>query len=110
MKLLEGLPSKKKRGGIVIRERAAECRDVPSLASVVCLCHSQSMGKRIQIPPGTLAMLILRTLQGIGPMHGYGIARHVQRTTEDVLQVEEGSLYPAGSVCVFPWTGFGNIT
>lgn len=53
------------------------------------------MGKRIQIPPGTLAMLILRTLQSIGPLHGYGIARHVQRTTEDVLQVEEGSLYPA---------------
>ena len=53
------------------------------------------MGTRTQIPPGTLAMLILRTLQGVGPMHGYGIAQHVQRTTEDVLQVEEGSLYPA---------------
>ena len=53
------------------------------------------MGKRTQIPPGTLAMLILRTLQGVGPMHGYGIAQHVQRTTEDVLRVEEGSLYPA---------------
>ena len=53
------------------------------------------MGKRIQIPPGTLAMLILRTLQSIGPLHGYGIAQHVQRTTEDVLHVEEGSLYPA---------------
>ena len=53
------------------------------------------MGKRTRIPPGTLAMLILRTLQGVGPMHGYGIAQHVQRITEDVLRVEEGSLYPA---------------
>ncbi len=53
------------------------------------------MGKRTQIPPGTLAMLILRTLQSVGPLHGYGIAQHVQRRTEDVLQVEEGSLYPA---------------
>ena len=40
-------------------------------------------------------MLILQTLQATGPMHGYGIAQHIQRTTQDVLQVEEGSLYPA---------------
>jgi PadR family transcriptional regulator PadR len=40
-------------------------------------------------------MLILRTVQAVGPMHGYGIAQHIQRTTGDVLQVEEGSLYPA---------------
>jgi transcriptional regulator len=53
------------------------------------------MGTRSQIPPGTLVMLILQTLEGIEPMHGYGIAQHIQKTTEDVLQVEEGSLYPA---------------
>lgn len=40
-------------------------------------------------------MLILRTLEGVGPLHGYGIAHHIQATTEDVLRVEEGSLYPA---------------
>jgi PadR family transcriptional regulator PadR len=40
-------------------------------------------------------MLILKTLVRIGPMHGYGIAQHIQRTSEDVLTVEEGSLYPA---------------
>jgi len=39
-------------------------------------------------------MLILKTLAR-GPMHGYGIAMHIQQTSEDVLQVEEGSLYPA---------------
>jgi PadR family transcriptional regulator, regulatory protein PadR len=43
---------------------------------------------------GTLDMLVLRTLQW-GPMHGHDIAKHIQRTTEDVLQVEHGSLYPA---------------
>ena len=43
---------------------------------------------------GTLDMLILRTLL-LGPAHGHHIARHIQRTTEDVLQVEHGSLYPA---------------
>jgi transcriptional regulator len=40
-------------------------------------------------------MLILKTLNQLGPMHGYGIAQHIQQTSEAVLQVEEGSLYPA---------------
>jgi PadR family transcriptional regulator PadR len=43
---------------------------------------------------GTLDLLILRTLL-FGPVHGHGIAKHIQRTSEDVLQVEHGSLYPA---------------
>jgi PadR family transcriptional regulator PadR len=43
---------------------------------------------------GTLELLILRTLL-FGPLHGHGIAKHIQRTSEDVLQVEHGSLYPA---------------
>jgi PadR family transcriptional regulator len=49
---------------------------------------------KTEIPPGTLYMLILKTLAR-GPMHGYGIAQHIQQTSDDVLQVEEGSLYPA---------------
>src|ERR671912_52771 len=44
--------------------------------------------------PGTLDLLILRTLL-FGPVHGHGIAKHIQHTSEDVLQVEHGSLYPA---------------
>jgi PadR family transcriptional regulator, regulatory protein PadR len=47
-----------------------------------------------ELLPGTLDMLILQTLTR-GAMHGYGIAQHIQETTDDVLQVEEGSLYPA---------------
>lgn len=50
---------------------------------------------RSEIPPGTLYMLILRSLTRLGPMHGYGIAQHIQQMSQDVLQVEEGSLYPA---------------
>src|SRR3954471_6643079 len=49
---------------------------------------------RIELLQGTLDMLILRTLL-FGPAHGHEIAKHIQRTTEDVLQVEHGSLYPA---------------
>jgi len=51
--------------------------------------------ERTEIPPGTLYMLILKSLARLGPMHGYGIAQHIQQLSEDVLQVEEGSLYPA---------------
>src|SRR5438128_7138264 len=51
--------------------------------------------ERSEIPPGTLYMLILRALARGGPQHGYGIAQHIQQITESVLQVEEGSLYPA---------------
>ena len=44
--------------------------------------------------PGTLAMLVLRMLTR-GPMHGYGIAQYIRRQSDDVLQLGEGSLYPA---------------
>ncbi len=50
-------------------------------------------GKR-DLLPGTLDMLVLKTLS-VSPMHGYGIAQHIKRLSRDVLQVDEGSLYPA---------------
>src|SRR6266567_1744154 len=53
------------------------------------------MENRSDIPPGTLYMLILKTLARRGPTHGYGIAQYIQQVSEDVLHVEEGSLYPA---------------
>ncbi|MGH9719496.1 MAG: PadR family transcriptional regulator [Bryobacteraceae bacterium] len=49
---------------------------------------------RVELLQGTLDMLILRTLL-FGSMHGHGIAKHIQRTSDEVLQVEHGSLYPA---------------
>jgi transcriptional regulator len=49
---------------------------------------------RIELLQGTLDMLILRTLL-FGPGHGHQIAKHIQRSSNDVLQVEHGSLYPA---------------
>ncbi|MBV9403779.1 MAG: PadR family transcriptional regulator, partial [Acidobacteriaceae bacterium] len=51
--------------------------------------------KRDEIPPGTLYLLILRTLSRGVEMHGYEIANAIQRISDDVLRVEEGSLYPA---------------
>jgi PadR family transcriptional regulator PadR len=49
---------------------------------------------RVELLQGTLDLLILRTLLA-GPTHGHAIARHIQRVSEDLLQVETGSLYPA---------------
>src|SRR5215472_10487048 len=49
---------------------------------------------QVELLRGTLDLLILRTLLG-GPTHGHAIAKHIQRTSEDLLQVETGSLYPA---------------
>jgi PadR family transcriptional regulator PadR len=49
---------------------------------------------RVELLQGTLDLLILRTLVA-GPSHGHAIAKHIQRTSEELLQVETGSLYPA---------------
>jgi PadR family transcriptional regulator len=49
---------------------------------------------RVELLQGTLDMLVLRTLRP-GPAHGHEIAKHIQRTSDEVLQVEHGSLYPA---------------
>ena len=58
--------------------------------------YQASMGKpnRGELVQGTLDMLVLKTLAR-GPMHGWGIAQSIQQTSEEVLRVEEGSLYPA---------------
>jgi PadR family transcriptional regulator PadR len=45
-------------------------------------------------PQGTLDLLVLKTLSA-GPLHGYGIVDHIQRVSQELLRVEEGSLYPA---------------
>ncbi len=52
------------------------------------------MAKKPDLLPGTLDMLILKTLTR-APLHGYGIAQSIKRLSDDVLTVEEGSLYPA---------------
>jgi PadR family transcriptional regulator, regulatory protein PadR len=56
--------------------------------------HREKEYPRSEIPPGTLYMLILKTLAH-EPRHGYAIAQQIKCMSDDVLQVEEGSLYPA---------------
>ncbi len=52
------------------------------------------MSPRRDLLPGTLDMLVLKTLSA-GSLHGYGIAQHIKQISRDVLQIDEGSLYPA---------------
>jgi PadR family transcriptional regulator len=52
------------------------------------------MAEKAELMPGTLDLLILQTLKR-APLHGYGIAQSIKRMSDDVLTVEEGSLYPA---------------
>ena len=51
--------------------------------------------RKNEIPPGTLQMLIMRTLARGGKLHGFEIAKSIEQVSVDVLRVEEGSLYPA---------------
>jgi PadR family transcriptional regulator, regulatory protein PadR len=53
------------------------------------------MPKRADALQGAIDLLILKTLAARGPLHGYGIALHVEAVSDDVLRMEEGSLYPA---------------
>src|SRR6266481_8837150 len=50
---------------------------------------------RIQVLQGTLDLIVLRTLQSLGPQHAYGIATRIQQVSEDLLHLNQGTLYPA---------------
>ena len=50
---------------------------------------------KADVLPRTLILLVLRTLDSLGPMHGYGIARRIEQISKDVLQLNQGTLYPA---------------
>ena len=53
------------------------------------------MGKQADVWQGTLALMILKTLETMGPQHGYGIARRIEQTSGNMLLVNYGTLYPA---------------
>ena len=53
------------------------------------------MGERSDVWQGTLALMVLKTLEAMGPLHGYGIARRIEQTSGDQLLINYGTLYPA---------------
>jgi PadR family transcriptional regulator, regulatory protein PadR len=50
---------------------------------------------KVDIWQGTLALMVLKTLESLGPLHGYGIARRIEQTSGDLLELNYGTLYPA---------------
>src|SRR5687767_6943090 len=61
---------------------------------VGCLMKSERADKA-DVLQGTLILLVLRTLEALGPLHGYNIARRIEQISKDVLQLNQGTLYPA---------------
>jgi PadR family transcriptional regulator, regulatory protein PadR len=53
------------------------------------------MGEKKDVWQGTLALMVLKTLDTLGPLHGYGIARRIEQTSGDLLSLNYGTLYPA---------------
>jgi transcriptional regulator len=53
------------------------------------------VGDKTDVWQGTLALMVLKTIQGMGPLHGYGIARRIEQTSGNALQLNYGTLYPA---------------
>lgn len=55
---------------------------------------NQQDAKKANVWQGTLAIMVLRTLEVMGPLHGYGIARRIEQTSENLLSINQGTLYP----------------
>jgi PadR family transcriptional regulator PadR len=53
------------------------------------------MGEKTDVWQGTLALMILKTLEALGPLHGYGVARRIEQTSENKLAINYGTIYPA---------------
>jgi PadR family transcriptional regulator, regulatory protein PadR len=53
------------------------------------------LGEKQEVWQGTLSLMVLKTLEGIGPLHGYGIARRIEQTSGGELSIQYGTLYPA---------------
>lgn len=52
------------------------------------------MSTKAEVWQGTLALIVLKTLNAMGPQHGYGIARRIEQTSDDLLSINHGTLYP----------------
>src|SRR5271156_1887525 len=53
------------------------------------------MGEKADVWQGTLALMVLKTLESMGPLHGYGIARRIEQTSGELISLNYGTLYPA---------------
>jgi PadR family transcriptional regulator, regulatory protein PadR len=57
--------------------------------------RGSTLANKQEVLPGTLNLLVLKTLAALGPLHGYGIARRIEQVSGDLLEVNQGTIYPA---------------
>lgn len=78
---------------------ALELNSSPFLLTInmrfLLMFNMSAKSERMDVLQGTLDLLVLRTLAGLGPLHGYGIARRIEQVSEDLLALNQGTLYPA---------------
>lgn len=77
------------------RPRLSYCTAIGIAVSYAVPTGGYVLGNRVEVWEGTLALMILKTLETIGEQHGYGIARRIEQTSGQVLSVNYGTLYPA---------------
>src|SRR6195952_5540740 len=65
------------------------------IGAVILVSDMRSEEPKADVWQGTLALMVLKTLEALGPLHGYGIARRIEQTSGDLLSLNYGTLYPA---------------
>src|SRR4029077_5717032 len=71
------------------------CFPIENSVAFLLVSNRRPMGDKKDVRQGTLALMVLKTLETLGPLHGYGIARRIEQTSGDLLSVNYGTLYPA---------------
>jgi PadR family transcriptional regulator len=71
------------------------CFPIARMLAFLWLTKRRHMGDKADVWQGTLALMVLKTLETMGPLHGYGIARRIEQTSGNILSLNYGTLYPA---------------
>ena len=66
------------------------------------------MSPSAEVPYGTLDLMVLKTLEGLGPLHGYGIARRIEQVTDGGLALNQGTIYPAVVESRYGWKSYSS--
>src|SRR5215468_10852645 len=74
---------------------ASYCSPITAMLAFLWLTKRRFMGDKAEVWQGTLALMVLKTLEAMGPLHGYGIARRIEQTSGNLLSLNYGTLYPA---------------
>jgi PadR family transcriptional regulator PadR len=71
------------------------CDPIGNVTFFILVSYRRDMSEKFDVWQGTLALMILKTLEGIGPLHGYGIARRIEQTSGNLYSVNYGTIYPS---------------